>query len=199
MTTMPAGIAVADFARFDCRIDGRLCELHAGQVVEKAVGLRESAVQTELSSFVRAWMRRRRLGVVTGTDGAFDFGTGNVLIPDLAFVPWSRCPGGTMPTDKISPHLPTLVAEVLSDSNTETELRSKRTLYFANQVQLLWEIDLQLRTVAVYTQPDAPAQVLRGADVLTGGTVLPGFALALPDLFAVLDESEAPAEMRDVP
>jgi Uma2 family endonuclease len=51
---------------------------------------------------------------------------------------------------------------------------------------LVWEIDPAARTVSVYSTPNNPV-ILREADLLDGGMVLPGFALALRELFAELD------------
>ena len=47
----------------------------------------------------------------------------------------------------------------------------------------MWVVDPGRRTVAVH-QPGREPEVLRGDDVLDGGEVLPGFAVALAYLFA---------------
>ncbi|HKB06128.1 MAG TPA: Uma2 family endonuclease, partial [Gemmataceae bacterium] len=70
--------------------------------------------------------------------------------------------------------------------NTVREMALKRDDYFRAGVRLVWQIDPRARTVAVYTSPDNPA-VLREADALDGGAVLPGFALPLTELFGELD------------
>jgi Uma2 family endonuclease len=62
----------------------------------------------------------------------------------------------------------------------------KRQDYFAAGVHLVWEIDPDARTVSVYTSPTAIV-ILTVADTLDGGAVLPGFTLAVRDLFAELD------------
>jgi Uma2 family endonuclease len=62
----------------------------------------------------------------------------------------------------------------------------KRRDYFRAGGKLFWEVDPRKRTVRVYTSPDALTE-LNAADTLGGGKVLPGFRLALRDLFAQLD------------
>ncbi len=54
--------------------------------------------------------------------------------------------------------------------------------YFAAGTQLVWEIDPDAHTIAVYTDPSNQI-ILIAADTLTGGTVLPGFTLQLAELF----------------
>jgi Uma2 family endonuclease len=81
---------------------------------------------------------------------------------------------------------PNLAVEVLSRSNTPGEMTAKRQEYFAAGVQLVWEINPETRRVVVYRSP-TDATTLTATDNLDGGTVLPGFALPLHQLFAELD------------
>jgi Uma2 family endonuclease len=143
------------------------------------MGLAESRVALRLGVRIGIYLDTHPLGWLSGADGPFAFTADDCFLPDLAFVP--RTPG-TPPAS-----LPTLVAEVLSDSNTAAEMAYKRAVYFAAGVQLVWEIDIQLRTVSVFTQPTAPPMILNRTHTLEGGTVLPGFRVALVDLFAVLE------------
>ena len=64
-------------------------------------------------------------------------------------------------------------------------MTTKRRIYFAAGVELVWELDPLARTVAVWTAdtPD-PDETLHEGDLLTGAPVLPGFEIALADLFA---------------
>ena len=60
----------------------------------------------------------------------------------------------------------------------------------ASRVRLVWIVDLDARTVSVYTSPDQPV-TLHQNDTLDGGEVLAGFSLKLADLFAELDRRGA--------
>jgi Uma2 family endonuclease len=75
---------------------------------------------------------------------------------------------------------------VLSQGNTDEEMKRKRDEYFAAGVRLVWLVDPEARTVTVYIAPDQ-SKLLMQEQTLDGGDVLPGFALALKDLFAELD------------
>ena len=52
----------------------------------------------------------------------------------------------------------------------------------SQQTKLVWIIDPDARTVAVFTDPTTHT-VLTATDTLDGGAVLPGFTLPLADLF----------------
>jgi Uma2 family endonuclease len=55
--------------------------------------------------------------------------------------------------------------------------------YFQAGVRLVWLIDPETRTAAVYTAPEQAIHV-PGDGVLEDGEVLPGFKLPLEELFA---------------
>jgi Uma2 family endonuclease len=107
-------------------------------------------------------------------------------IPDVAFISWGRLPKRRVPTEPI-PHLaPDLAVEVLRMGNTPGEMARKRQEYCRAGVQVVWQVDPRLRTVEVFTAPDR-STILHETHLLEGATVLPGFTLALQELFAELD------------
>ncbi|MCL4201462.1 MAG: Uma2 family endonuclease [Pirellulaceae bacterium] len=165
----------------------RICELINGVLVEKAMGYSESVLASLVIEFLNAFVRSRNLGLVTAPDGTVRLWAGRVRIPDVAFFSWDRMPGRRRPPDPIPTLSPDLAIEVLSRSNTSSEMRAKRTDYFSVGVRLVWEIDPETRTVLVYSRADEADEVLAEADVLEGGTVLPGFRLPLRELFAELE------------
>ena len=162
------------------------CELVDGTLVEKAVGWEESFLAVWLGTLLNQFVVPRNLGVVSGEQGFIELSSGPVRGPDLAFVSWDRMAGRRRPTDPIPLLSPDLVVEVLSRNNTRAEMARKRDEYFRAGVRLIWEIDPRTRTVRVYTAADQ-FRDLTAADTLTGGDVLPGFALPLAGLFAELD------------
>jgi Uma2 family endonuclease len=153
----------------------RICELIDGVLVEKAMGYSESLLATVLISVLWSHVRPRNLGLVTAPDGTVRLWAGRV-----------RMPGRRRPPQPIPNLAPDLAVEILSRSNTVAEMRLKRQDYFAAGVRLVWEVDPEARTVSVYTAPANPT-VLAETDTLDGGAVLPGFTLALGELFGELD------------
>lgn len=164
--------------------ENRLCELVDGTLVEKVMGYPESIPAIALAEALRVFVRPRKLGLVSGADGMVRLFPGMIRIPDVAFVSWDRIPGRTQPAPDL---VPDLAIEVLSAGNTPAEMDRKLRDYFKAGVRLAWLLDLETRTVAVYTSPTLKA-VRRESDMLDGGDVLPGFTLSLRDLFAELDE-----------
>lgn len=169
--------------------EGRLCELVEQVLVEKAAGFRESCLAAALSAVLRGFVRPRNLGLVTGADGMMRLVAGLVRIPDVAFISWSRLPERRMPSEPIPDLAPDLAVEVLSTSNTPGETGRKRQEYFEAGVKLVWLVDPETRSVAVYADLEN-ATTLSESDVLDGGVVLPGFSLPLQELFAELDLEE---------
>jgi Uma2 family endonuclease len=182
----PGTATEADVLRLDGRADRRLCELVDGTLVEKGMGLRESLLAVFISSVLGPYCRLRNLGIVSGEQGTLRLWEGLVRIPDVAFISWDTLPGRRIPDEPIPELAPDLAVEVLSESNTRAEMDRKRQEYFRAGTRLVWEVDPRTRTVAIYNSADNPV-TLRAADVLDGGSVVPGFTLPLSELFGELD------------
>ncbi len=164
--------------------ESRLCELVDGILVEKAMGQFESAVAMQLGALLIAFIRGTGLGRVFGADGMMKLAWGLVRIPDVSFVSTDR-----LRVANIQPHaplavlVPNLAVEVLSPGNTDEEMDEKLHDYFSHGVELVWYIDPRQQSVTVYRSLD-DCHVVRAPEELTGGDVLPGFTVALSELFA---------------
>lgn len=165
------------------RTEGKLCELIDGVLVEKAVGFKEGYLASWLGRRLGNFAEQHDLGIVLGPDGTVELFPDQVRIPDVAFYSWDKLPGRAIPDDPIPGLHPDLAVEVISRTNTRREMFEKRKDYFFAGVRLVWYVDHRARTVEVYTAVDQVA-TLTDADTLTGGDVLPGFALPVADLFA---------------
>ncbi|NLU22701.1 MAG: Uma2 family endonuclease, partial [Phycisphaerae bacterium] len=189
----PGQAMVTDVVAIEAH-ENRLCEVIDGVLVEKAIGFRESLLAGAILAALRAFVVPRKLGLVSGADGMMQLFPGQVRIPDVAYVSRERLPGGRVPSEPV-PHLvPDLVVEVLSEGNTEAEMERKRREYFEAGVRLIWLVDLDARTVTVFTGP-AESSTLDQNQTLDGGAVLPGFTLPLPGLFAELDTCASPISL----
>ncbi len=169
-----------------------LCELADGYLVSKPAGFREALIAMTLGALVRQFVRSRRLGIVTGADGAFRLAPGVVRMPDVAFTSWPNVPGRRIPTEKVVDFPPDLAIEVLSEGNTRDEMARKRGEYFTAGAVACWMVDPESRTVAVYSRGDVESpRLYHESDVIEMTEILPGFRLSLAELFGELDE-EAP-------
>lgn len=170
----------------DPQASSRLCELVEGVLVEKAMGYLESILAVAIARHLANFAVPRKLGFVSGPDGIMRLFPGLVRIPDVAFASRDRFPQGRLPVEPIPDLAPDLAVEVVSSSNTPAEMARKRREYFEAGVRLVWIVDPMRRTIVVFSSPQESVE--RGVDdSLDGGDVLPGFSLAVAELFAELD------------
>lgn len=171
--------------------EDRLYELVHGVLVEKIMGYTESTVALWLAHLLQSFLDEHDLGVLSGEAGPVRLLPGLVRIPDVAFLSWERLPGRKLPVQPILELVPDLAVEVLSPGNTHKEMQRKLKGYFLAGVRLVWFIDIEKRTVEVFTAPDQAA-LLTETQTQEGGGVLPGFRLPLKKLFARLPQNETP-------
>jgi Uma2 family endonuclease len=160
----------------------RLYELVDGVLVEKIMGLMESAVAVDLIGYLSPFVRQHDLGAVAGADGTLRLMPKLVRIPDVSFISWAQLPSHEYPSEPIPTLYPDLAVEVLSEGNTKGEMELKLKEYFLAGTRLVWFVDPEARTVQVYHSPDE-VTVLTERDTLDGGDVLPGFTLPVKELF----------------
>ncbi len=165
-------------------------ELVDGVLVEKAMGKLESLLAGAIIAILRDFVLPRNLGIITAPDGMMRLAPALFRSPDIAFIAWGRIPGERLSEESLAEAIPDLAVEVLSPSNTKTEMARKRWEYFKAGVRLVWEVDPKARTVAVYDAPER-SKVLNIAQTIDGADVLPGFLLPLVDLFGELDRRGA--------
>jgi len=166
--------------------DGVRRELVCGEVVERDMappGEQHGDVQLELGLRMRLHARREKLGRVTAETG-FRLATDpdTVRLPDVAFVSAARLPPGP-PRAGLVPGAPDIAVEVVSPSDTLTQMQRKVQSYLDAGARLVWVVDPATQTVTAY-RPDGSARVLRQDDLLSGEDVMPGFAVRVGELFA---------------
>lgn len=103
--------------------------------------------------------------------------------PDAAF--YTGQPSG----GKFLDGAPVFAAEVRSENDygpaSEKELAAKRADYFAAGTLVVWDVDvLRDELIRVYTasDPDTP-QLFRRGETATAGAAVPGWSMAVDDLF----------------
>jgi Uma2 family endonuclease len=191
LTPTPGTATVRDVIRLLDR-HKRKFELVDGTLVEKVMGLKESVVALELGSILKDWNRHvGNIGMIAGADGPFHLYLRLVRVPDLSFTNWDRLPGRRVPDEPVPDAAPNLAVEVLSVSNTRQEMERKLKEYFLSDVEVVWFVDPEKRTVRLFTSPDEVLELGEG-DTLDGGRVLPGFSVPVARLFADLGEAPRP-------
>jgi Uma2 family endonuclease len=184
----PPGTATAEDVDAINVHEDRLFELVDGILVEKVMGFRESLVAMRLARMLGDFASAKNLGLVVGADGMMRPLPKTVRIPDVSFIGWDQLPGGKVPKEAVPPIAPSLAVEVLGDSNTPGEMSRKRDEYFAAGVTMVWEVDIERRSVAVYTAANA-CEVIQKGQTLRAESCLPGLEIPVDDIFAELDRT----------
>jgi Uma2 family endonuclease len=82
---------------------------------------------------------------------------------------------------------PRIVVDAVRPDDRHVHLRRRIIQHFSAGAQLVWMLDAATRTVRIYRAIET-ARVLSAGDVLDGEEVLPGFAVAVAELFEERNE-----------
>jgi Uma2 family endonuclease len=104
----------------------------------------------------------------------------NARMPDIAFTSRDRA----LPVAKSDavPQMPDLAIEIQSPDDSVLRMREKALYYLTNGGKLVWLVFPCKQQIEVHTADEI--RTLGINDTLNGGDVLPGFALAVKDIFA---------------
>ena len=163
--------------------NGHKRELLHGEIVMTPAGSEHGGEIAQFIVFFGGYVYQRRLGRVFDGQTGFRMKSRDVLSPDISFVIASRLRelGGT--PKGFFEGSPDLAIEFLSPKESKKRLQQKLVQYFENGTKLAWVMNSKLGTVAVYHDPET-VEVLKGADVLSGESVAPGFTIAVAKIFA---------------
>ncbi len=177
-----------------------LYEVVDGKVVEIShMGVLATSLVSILISLINAFAMPRRLGLAVG-ETLYQFRPDRPQRrPDVSFIAATQWPTNFRPDiDPPAFHaVPTLAVEVISPSNTATEIEEKRQEYFDAGVLSVWVVHPILRTIHVWSNRDE-CRVITTGGTLDGGTAIPGFQVKVDDLFAAMFPS-SPASPNGTP
>lgn len=139
-------------------------------------GIRNSELTTDLT----IWNRKKRLGFVFDSSTGFNLPNGANRGPDAAWVSdeqWNRLTPEQR--KKFPPLCPDFVVELLSESDTLKETANKMREYMDNGCRLAWMIDPKTEEVRIY-RADGSVSVIHGFEaILSGENVLSDFSFDL--------------------
>ena len=159
-------------------------ELVKGEIIpQMPTGHEHGFIESLIVYFLTRFIRKRNLGrVVTGEVGIYvERDPDTVRAADVAFISHDRY--AQVQSAGFLDIAPELVVEIMSPSNTWSEVHEKLAEYFAAGVNIMWVVDPRLQQIHVFRALD-DVSLLTKEDTLTGEGVLPGFELALSELFA---------------
>jgi len=124
------------------------------------------------------------LGIVYAAETGFLLATDpdTVRAPDIAFVSKKRIVEiGEF--EGYWPGAPDLAVEVVSPSDTYTEVEEKVEEYLESGAKAVWVVNPRRKTVSTYHSL-TEVTILTEQDILEGGTIVPGFPCRVGDIFA---------------
>ena len=160
-------------------------ELMKGELITiSPAGFRHGEIASKLDRVLGIFVEDNNLGTVVIAEAGFRLETDpdTVRVPDVAFVAQERLSEGDRP-DGFWSGPPDLAVEVVSPNDSADEVQTKVTEYLAADTRLVWVLHPKTCTVTVYQSLDE-VRVLTEDGTLEGGELLPGFSVAVRDLFS---------------
>jgi len=129
------------------------------------------------------WSDADGTGIDFDSSTGFKLPNGSDRSPDAAWIKLERWNQLT-PTQKtqFAPICPDFVVEIRSKTDSLKDLQAKLQEYIENGASLGWLIDRQNRCCYIY-RPQTEVQCLDNPNTVSGGDVLPGFALNMTKIW----------------
>jgi Uma2 family endonuclease len=166
-------------------------ELSEGRlIVMSPAGWKHGGIASWLLRKVGDHVDENMLGMTTAAKTGFILykdpdpgGKDTVRAPDVGFVTASRVPGNLdeLP-DGYVPFAPNLAIEVVSPNDETGEIDEKVSQYLKYGTRLVWVMYSARKEVKVHAPGQKP-KTLKVGHTLDGGDVLPGFKIAVKDIF----------------
>lgn len=170
--------------------DGKRYWLIDGEIVEMGMTQRNkhhSQAESNLNYLLKDWLvkqpkprgsvRGGEVGVILDLEAELSVGIDVIyLSPEQT----SRNANDDLSTMIVG--APTLAVEILSPSNTMAIIHKKIDTYLAHGVAVVWLVDTHFRTVTIH-RPQRPSVMLNSTEELDGSPELPGFRIAVEQLF----------------
>ena len=165
--------------------DGMRHELIRGELRTMPPGGMEQADRSSvLDGSLGPYVRAHKLGRVFTNEPGFVLTTDpdTVRSPDLAFIRRARIEETGVPRGYYRGGAPDLAVEVVSPNDVYSEVEKKANEWLQFGTQVVFVVNPRRRTVRVY-RPGQPVVSLGLDDTLTAEDVVPGWSLAVSDLF----------------
>ena len=181
---MATGVAERIIDEFEA-VGSRFYEVVDGRLTEgKTLGAREIWLASLIDDILDEHAKRSDLGrVVVEMIFLIDDASNLQRRPDVAFVSFDRWPPEVdIPFRSAWNVVPDLAVEVVSDSNTASEVQAKIEEYFRCGVRLVWVVYPHQQAIQSWTSP-AACTVARPGETVGGAGVLPGLQLQVDMVF----------------
>lgn len=164
--------------------DGQRHELVRGELRTMPPGGWEHGCESiKVAASLAPYGIRRKLGGVAGADTGFRLRTepDTVRVPDLAFVRRERLPTGAVGRGYFL-GAPDLAVEVISPNDLYTEVDEKVAEWLEHGAAMVLVVNPRRKAVAVH-RLGQPVLILGEDDTLDGADVVPGWTMAVREIF----------------
>jgi Uma2 family endonuclease len=157
-------------------------ELDEGELIEMTpASYQHNRIRGRIEQWLREHPEAQGLGEVVA-EMDFRLSSDVVRTPDVSFIIAEQLQV-IHPTDALLQGAPALAVEIISPSNTASEIVRKRNQYLAAGSQAVWVVYPEQREIEVFRIGDRPL-ILGEQDSLTDGQLFPGLSLSLNYIFA---------------
>lgn len=163
----------------------RRLELINGEIVEKVPTEEHGVIALNFGTTIKIFVKDNQLGGRVGVEirHKIPLDAHNARMPDVAYTSAER----VLPLVKKGsiPQMPDLAVEIQSPDDTVEELRAKAAYYLQQGSRLVWLAYPPSQSVdcCTWDGEQMMIQTLGPDGELTGGEVLPGFAVRVAELF----------------
>jgi Uma2 family endonuclease len=173
-------ITVDEFESFLAEQNGHAAyELIDGEIVEKMTTEEHGIIALNIGTLLNIYLWNHPVGRASvETRYRIETDAHNDRLPDVSVTTDLE-----RPVTKVGavPRVPDLAVEIKSPGDSMNRMLRKATFFLDHGAQIVWIVHPEKRSVQVYTPSDA--QIFSESDTLSGDPVLPGFTLAVRDIF----------------
>jgi len=174
-------LSAEEFDNYPFEEDKRY-ELDEGELIEMTrPAYKHNRVLQKLLIELVLYLRQNPIGEALISENLYALSPSTRRSPDVAVILGDH--QAELRDAKVIHVIPDIAAEVLSPSETPASIHRKMSQSFKAGVKEVWLIQPEDHTVEIWTGPKLPEQGLTGTDSITSA-LLPGFTLALPELFS---------------
>ena len=175
-----SSLTIKDLEKLQAHPDHRMELVGGNIIVMSPSGYESEEVATEFGVQLLNWVRPRKLGRITGSGAGFCLPNSDVRTSRVSFVLAERLRKSPRSFAQLAPDL---MVEVKSPNDSLKSLRTKieEFLTLGTRVGIL--INPEKRIIEIY-RLGQDVEILRDGDILTVPDLLPGWEVAVSDLWA---------------
>jgi len=152
-------------------------------IIMPPAGLNSSWRNNILSTRLTNWAEKDGTGIVFDSSAGYRLPNSAIRGPDTSWVRRGRLDAfDKKELEKFGHLCPDFVAELMSPSDTLSELQDKMAEYIANGAQLGWLIDPYEARVYIY-RPGGPVECMENPVNISGDPILRGFVFNVAEIW----------------